>query len=79
MDEASVAYFLERERIEREAANNATCNTARLAHEKLAAGYAALIRDARKSERGTLSGLWSNPSRPIAGVSAIRRHGGGPY
>ena len=74
MDEASIAYYRERERVEREAANNAKCITARLAHEGLAAGYAALIRDARKRERGKLTGFWSN-----AEVGAIRRHSGGPY
>jgi hypothetical protein len=80
MDEISLGYFRERERIEREAARKATCDSARLAHERLAAGYAALIRDMRKSDRGTLTGLWSAPSPPGADVGgATRRHGGGAY
>jgi hypothetical protein len=59
MHERLIGYFREREREERDAASNATCDNARLAHEQLAEGYAALIRDARKEARGTLSGLWS--------------------
>jgi hypothetical protein len=80
MDEISLGYFRERERIEREAASKAACDSARLAHERLAAGYAALIRDMRKSDRGTLTGLWSSPSPASAHEGgAIRRHGGGAY
>ena len=48
MDEVSVEYFRQRECTEREAASNATCETARLSHEQLADGYAALVRDAGK-------------------------------
>jgi hypothetical protein len=80
MDENSIKYFRERERIEREAASGATCDTARLAHEKLAEGYAALIRNARKSAGGTLSGLWSRDLAPAADFAdATRRHGSRPY
>jgi hypothetical protein len=44
MDQCSMMYFRERERIEREAASKATCDATRHAHERLAAGYAALAR-----------------------------------
>jgi hypothetical protein len=79
MDQASMEYFRERERIEREAASNATCDTARLSHEQLADGYAALIRNVRKYG-GTLSGRWSSDSPSLANIDdAIRRHNGGPF
>ena len=60
MDGNSLEYFQRRERIEREAARNATCDTARLAHEEMADEYAALVIYARKSAGGKLSGLWSS-------------------
>lgn len=69
MDETSIEYFKGRERIEREAAINAACDSARIAHKLLADGYAALVRDARKDTRGTLSGLWSN-DRPVEAVGS---------
>ena len=46
MDNASIEYFRGRERVEREAARNATCDEARRSHEQLAAEYAALIEQA---------------------------------
>ena len=44
MDQDSTEYFLQRERIEREAAAKATSIAARRAHQELARGYAALAR-----------------------------------
>lgn len=46
MNEDSIEYYRERERIELEAASNAASDNARISHEQLAAGYAALIREA---------------------------------
>lgn len=47
MDQESVEYFKLRERIERDAAEAATTDTARQAHLELANGYAALVRKAQ--------------------------------
>ena len=44
MTKDSSDYFRLREKAERLAAQNATCEAARLAHEELAARYAALLR-----------------------------------
>jgi len=75
MDENSLEYFRGRERIEREAASSATCDTARLAHEQLANRYASLVRQGRRSAGRTLSGLWSNVGRSAENIDvAMRRH-----
>ena len=80
MDEKSISYFLERERIEREAATAATCDTARIAHNQLADGYAALVRNGRINRRQTLSGLWSLETPAVeANGRAMKRHSGGPF
>ena len=39
----SIAYFRERERAEREAAKNATCDAARWAHQEMAETYARML------------------------------------
>ena len=41
--EQSTAYFRERERVEREAAKNATCDAARWAHQEMAESYARML------------------------------------
>ena len=46
VDENSLDYFRLRERIERAAAKSAANEAARRAHLELAAGYAALVRNA---------------------------------
>lgn len=46
MDHDSINYFRMREETERAAAEAATCPEARRAHDELARGYAALIRQA---------------------------------
>ena len=43
MKEQSVDYFRERERVEREAAKNATCDAARWAHQEMAESYARIL------------------------------------
>jgi len=40
----SIAYLKERERAEREAARNATCDQARWAHQEMADSYARMLR-----------------------------------
>jgi hypothetical protein len=77
MDGTTVEYFRQRERIEREAANSATCNTARLAHEQLAEEYAALVRDARKISHANLSGLWSNDGSSVEDTTVDKRQRSG--
>jgi hypothetical protein len=42
--ERSVDYFRERERAEREAAKNATCDAARWAHQEMAESYARMLQ-----------------------------------
>jgi len=42
----SIDYFRERERVEREAAKNATCEHARWAHQEMADSYARLLQTA---------------------------------
>jgi hypothetical protein len=43
--ERSVEYFRERERAEREAAKNATCDAARWAHQEMADSYARMLQN----------------------------------
>lgn len=52
MDQESVNYFLARERVEREAANMARTESARLVHLELAQGYAALARKGNEAVNG---------------------------
>lgn len=44
MKETSIDYFRERERVEREAARNATCDAARWAHQEMADSYARRLQ-----------------------------------
>lgn len=45
MKERSVDYFRERERTEREAAKNASCDAARWAHQEMADSYARMLQN----------------------------------
>jgi hypothetical protein len=40
----SIDYFRQRERVEREAAKNATCDAARWAHQEMADRYARMLQ-----------------------------------
>lgn len=44
VQDRSVDYFRERERVEREAAKNATCDAARWAHQEMADSYARMLQ-----------------------------------
>ena len=46
MKERSINYFREREKAEREAALNATCDQARWAHQEMAESYARMLKAA---------------------------------
>jgi hypothetical protein len=43
--ERSIDYFRERERAEREAAQNASCDAARWAHQEMADSYARMLQN----------------------------------
>ena len=44
----SIDYFRNRERVEREAAKNASCDAARWAHQEMAASYARMLSAAER-------------------------------
>jgi hypothetical protein len=52
MDQKSLDYFTHRERAERAAAKQATCDAARRVHQQLAVAYAGLVR--RNEDSGGL-------------------------